>query len=249
MNIIALKFYTNGYMKESFALGGSAAPENINPDTIYPSSLQNYLIETGNEVILVDTGMPLEAPEMKRKEGQNIFVGDKVADFAQALQLAGYKPEDISKVILTHKHPDHAGELRMFPHASIYVSKIEAEAMKLQGDNIIPVTFKDGAYKNFAQSEIIAEGIRMIPAYGHTAGNSLVIVEEENLYYMLHGDITYTDEALRRNELSIVFEDKAAAKQTLEQVREFVKHQDTIYLSTHTPEGVTALENKVIMRL
>ena len=69
------------------------------------------------------------------------------------------------------------------------------------------------------------------------------------MYYMMHGDVTYVDAALHANKLSIVFEDLAAARETLDRVREFVKNNPTIYLSTHTPEGVSNLENKVIMKL
>lgn len=51
---------------------------------------------------------------------------------------------------------------------------------------------------------------------------------------MFHGDVTYTDEALYKNKLSIVFEDMKTARQTLDNVREFIKNHPTIYLSTHT---------------
>lgn len=72
---------------------------------------------------------------------------------------------------------------------------------------MIKVIFEDGKYKNFESSQIIADGVIMLPAPGNTNGNSIVVVEDNRLYYMIHGDITYTDEALRRNELSVVFED------------------------------------------
>ena len=42
------------------------------------------------------------------------------------------------------------------------------------------------------------------------------------------------DAALHANKLSVVFEDLAAARETLDRVREFVKNNPTIYLSTHT---------------
>ena len=62
---------------------------------------------------------------------------------------------------------------------------------------------------------------------------------------MIHGDVTYTDEALYENKLSVVFEDKAAARDTLNQVREFIKNNPTVYVSTHTPLGYENLENKI----
>lgn len=249
MKILALEFYKNGRMKETFALGGSLEKEKINTTKEYPASLQNYLIDTGKEVILVDTGLPVETPDFEDKPDQALYMGEKVANFTDALKNIGYELKDVNKIILTHKHPDHAGELRLFEHAQIYISRIEADAMKINGENIIKVDFTDGKYKNFAESQIISENIIMLPAYGHTTGSSLVIVENNDLNYMIHGDVTYTDEALRRNKLSVVFEDKDLAEQTLEKVRTFIKENDTVYLGTHTPEALASLQNNIIMKL
>lgn len=248
MKIIALEFYKGGEMKETFALGGSIDKETLDANRMYPASLQNFLIDTGSEVILIDTGLPVETPEFKREKDQMLYMGEKVANYHAALESTGYKPEDVSKIIVTHKHPDHTGELRYFPHAKVYLSQIEAEAMNLSGPNIIPVSFKDGAYENFEQSEIIAENIVMLPAPGHTKGNAIAVVKVDDLYYLFHGDVTYTDEALRRGALSVVFEDKELALETLEKVKDFVKSHDTIYLSTHTPEALEALATKRIFQ-
>lgn len=249
MKIFALEFYKNGKMKESFALGGSLEEEKINHSKEYPASLQNYLIDTGKEVILIDTGLPVETPDFDYNPNQALYMGEKVATFTEALKNIGYKTEDINKVILTHKHPDHSGELRLFNHAQIYLSHIEADAMKLEGKNINKIDFTDGTYKNFEKSQIISEGIIMLPAYGHTTGNSIVVAENNGFNYMFHGDVTYTDEALRQNQLSVVFEDKDLARETLDKVRTFVKENDTVYLGTHTPEGVSSLKNSTIMKL
>jgi N-acyl homoserine lactone hydrolase len=249
MKVLPLEFYKNGKMKEAFALGGSLEKEKINQSKEYAASLQNYLIDTGNEVILVDTGLPVETPDFEEKPDQMMYMGEKVADFKTALKNVGYEASDINKIILTHKHPDHAGELRMFKHAKIYMSKIEAEAMNLDEENIVKVEFTDGQYKNFKESQIISKNIIMLPAYGHTTGNSLVIVENDDIHYIIHGDVTYTDEALKQNQLSVVFEDKESAKETLERVRTFVKENATVYLSTHTPEALDSLKNNVIMKL
>lgn len=95
----------------------------------------------------------------------------------------------------------------------------------------------------------IADGVYFIEAKGHTLGNSIVVVEDGDLFYMLHDDVTYTDEALYENKLSVVFEDNGAARETLDNVREFIENNKTVYLSTHTPLGYENLENKKIIDL
>ena len=123
-------------------------------------------------------------------------------------------------------------------------------AAELQGlSNVVPVKFTDGAYYNFPESQKIAEGVYFIKAKGHTNGNSIVIVENDGLFYMLHGDITYVDEALYENKLSVVYEDPTAARETLDRVCEFVRNHPTVYCGTHTPQGYENLEAKRVIDL
>ena len=63
------------------------------------------------------------------------------------------------------------------------------------------------------------------------------------------GDITYVDEALYKNKLSIVFDDLPAARETLDRVREFIRSHPTVYCSTHTPLGYENLENSTVCDL
>lgn len=248
MQIKAVKLYENGFMTRPFALGGEDGVEKFE-NIKYRSSLQNYVIDTGKEVILVDTGMPIETPDFVVDKKTTIYLGTRIKDYVSALAELGYKPEDVSKILVTHKHADHTGELRSFPNAKIYASKEEKEDMDFKGDNLIAVDYKDGAYHNFESSEKIADGVYFLPAKGHTRGNSIVIVENEGLFYLIHGDVTYTDEALYENKLSVVFEDIKLARETLDKVREFIKNNPTVYLSTHTPLGYENLESKKVVDL
>ncbi len=239
MQIKVVKLYEGGEFNEEFLFGGENKADG-HKDVMYPGSLQNFLIDTGDEVILVDTGFPSEVP----------FKGyTKILDYVPALEALGYKPEQVSKILVTHKHPDHTGELRAFPNAKIYIGPEDADALKLTGDNIVRATYSDGPYHNFPESQKIVDGVYFIKARGHTNGNSIVIAECDGVYYMMHGDVTYVDAALHANKLSIIFEDIKAARETLDRVREFIKNNPTVYLSTHTPEGVKNLEEKIIMKL
>ena len=248
MEIKAIRMFDGGFMNQSFAFGGESK-EGIDEQIIYRSSLQNFLIDTGEEVILVDTGFKTGMAAPAKKLGAPLYMGERVADYMDSFAALGYKPEQVTKILITHKHPDHTAALEYFPNAKVYISPEDADAMKLpEGGNIIRAEYGK-AYKNFPNAQEVADGIWFIEAKGHTNGNSIVIAEDGDLFYMFHGDVTYCDAALKANKLSIVFEDIKAARQTLDHVREFVKKNPTVYLSTHCPEGYENLEMKRVMTL
>lgn len=249
MEIKALIMFDGGFMNQAFAFGGEEGRDAFDEQIIYRSSLQNFLIDTGSEVILVDTGFQNDYDAPAKKLGAPLYMGEKIADYMEAFAAAGYRPEQVTKILVTHKHPDHAAALQYFPNAKIYIAPEDADALKLEGDNIVRATYGDGAYLNFPAAQKVAEGVYFIEAKGHTKGNSIVVVEDGDLFYMMHGDVTYCDAALKANKLSIVFEDLAAARDTLDRVREFIANNPTVYLSTHCPEGYENLEMKRVMKL
>ena len=57
-----VRFADNGFMTRPFALGGEGA-EGLDHAIKYRSSLQNWVIDTGREIILVDTGVPADFPD------------------------------------------------------------------------------------------------------------------------------------------------------------------------------------------
>lgn len=250
MEIKAVKFRKDGYYTQPFAFGGEEGIEKFDKNIRYRGSLQNYLIDTGTEVILVDTGLPAGFPEEVMNEQAMAYTGKTICDYMDALAALGYKPEQVTKILLTHRHNDHSGELRSFPNAKVYVNKDEMDAAELQGlTNLVPVSYTDGPYYNFPECQKIADGIYLINAKGHTKGNSIIVVENDGLFYMLHGDITYVDEALYEDKLSVVFDDLPAARETQDRIREFVRNHPTVYCGTHTPQGYENLEARRVIDL
>ena len=250
MEIKAVKFRRDGFYTQPFAFGGEEGIDKFDKHIRYRGSLQNYLIDMGSEVILVDTGIPAGTPEETPDENSMAFTGKDICTYMEAFAALGYKPEQVTKILLTHRHADHSDELRSFPNAKVYVNKDEMDAAELQGlTNLVPVSYTDGPYYNFPECQKIAYGIYLIKAKGHTKGNSTIEVENDGLFYMLHGDITYMDEALYENKLSVVYDDLPAARETLDRVREFVRNHPTVYCSTHSPQGYENLEAKRVIDL
>ena len=141
MDIKAVKFRKDGFYSQPFVFGGEEGQEKFDKNIRYRGSLQNYLIDTGKEVILVDTGLPAGFPDGAPEETAPIYIGKSICDYMDALAALGYKPEQVTKILLTHKHADHSGELRSFPNAKIYVNAEEIGADELKDiPNIVPFT-------------------------------------------------------------------------------------------------------------
>ena len=250
MQIKAIQFRKDGFYTQPFAFGGEEGQDKFDHNIRYRGSLQNYLIDTGKDVILVDTGLPAGTPEEVPEEKSLAYTGKDICSYMEAFEALGYKPEQVTKILLTHRHADHSGELKSFPNAQIFVNAHELGAAELEGiDNLVPVTYSDGAFYNFPEAEKIQDGIWFVKAEGHTRGNSIIIVEDGDLFYMIHGDITYCDEALYADKLSVVYDDLAAARVTQNRIREFIRKHPTVYLSTHSPQGPENLEAKRVMDL
>src|SRR5258708_22160880 len=80
-----------------------------------------FLVNTGKQLILVDTG------------AGTWWGGAALGRLAGNLRSAGYKPEEVDIVLVTHLHSDHVGGLttqdgkRVFPNADVYVAKAESD--------------------------------------------------------------------------------------------------------------------------
>ncbi len=67
-------------------MGGEDGAEKFDANIRYRSSLQNFVIDTGKEIILVDTGMPLETPDMVVDDKTQIYIGKRIKDYVSALK-------------------------------------------------------------------------------------------------------------------------------------------------------------------
>ena len=66
------------YFTQSFACGLEDGAEKFDANVKYRSSLQNFVIDTGKEIILVDTGTPEDFPDQVVDEKTQIYLGTKI---------------------------------------------------------------------------------------------------------------------------------------------------------------------------
>ena len=79
-----------------------------------------WLVRGGGHTILVDSGFYRE----------QFFRQWRVADFVrpdEAVRHAGVNPEEVTDVIITHMHWDHADGMDLFPKARVWMQKEELE--------------------------------------------------------------------------------------------------------------------------
>ena len=87
------------------------------------------------------------------------------------LSLAGYKPTDITDVILSHLHWDHCGNLNLFDHADIYFNPSE-----LKSNPNIPPDISIKKPHLIEEDLEFLSGIQVITLPGHTVGVLGIVV-------------------------------------------------------------------------
>ena len=194
-----------------------------------PLSINAYLINTGSHVVLIDTG----AGEL---------FGTTSGLLISNLRAAGYQPEQIDTILLTHIHADHSGGLsvegvRQFPNASIYVDKRDLEYFVTGTDNtdesetlqrqfeqsratVGPYLKADKVVPVKRNGEVIP-GINSLSQPGHTPGHTAYLVQSSGHALLLWGDIIHSSEVQFEHPAVTVAYDTAPGEASQARLREF----------------------------
>jgi len=204
-----------------------------------------FLVNTGKQLVLVDAG------------SGTWFGGGALGHLAGNLRSAGYTPEQVDLVLVTHLHSDHVGGLttqdgnRVFPNAEVYVAKeesdfwlspeIAAKAPKdaqpfFQSAHAIAAPYiKAGKWHTFSGSEPIVDGMQVVPLHGHTPGHAGYEFSSKGQEILFWGDIIHAQRVqLRHPEVTVVFDiDPAAAAATRNQLLPKLAHEDVVIAGPH----------------
>ncbi len=164
-----------------------------------PLAMRCLLLRGHGRTILIDNGL---GDKYDDKFGRIFAVDQKTHNLHQSLEEVGVTPEDITDVILTHLHFDHAGgsttqgnngELVLaFPNATHHIQRAHwawahespREQASFLAENIEPL--EASGQLNFLEgAETPFPGIRMIVVDGHTRGQQLPVIsgDEGTLLY------------------------------------------------------------------
>lgn len=170
-------------------------------------TLRSLIIETDDHVILVDTGW---GDKQDEKFFRHVYLHDGEG-LLEGLNNRGYKPGDITDVVLTHLHADHCGggvvknmnrkgyELT-FPDAIYHVSRTQWEwALKnnpreedaFLEENILPI-MQSGRLSLVDEECELFSGFSVRIFYGHTPGLMIPIIRYKNRTLVYTGDLIPT---------------------------------------------------------
>jgi glyoxylase-like metal-dependent hydrolase (beta-lactamase superfamily II) len=169
------------------------------------------------------------------------------------LKAAGYSPDQVDKVVITHYHPDHIGGLMKdgkltFANASYVAAAAEhdfwsaAERMsggtervaKLTASNIKPI---DDKFSFLKDGDDVAGGIRAMSAHGHTPGHTAYSIESGGKRILIGGDFAnQPDLSIARPDWHVKFDmDKDVAVATRKKVLDMLATDRIPFTSYHMP--------------
>jgi glyoxylase-like metal-dependent hydrolase (beta-lactamase superfamily II) len=198
-----------------------------------------FVMRVGDEVILFDAGVGDVHDEMF--DGGSLLVN---------LEVAGYRPEDITVIMVSHLHTDHCGWLVhndavTFPQATVHVGAADwefyvtkegggsrrADRLRVVEDHVSLIDRDDVS---------IAPGVTTRSTPGHTPGHTSAVIASGTHRLIVLGDALHCPAQLTETEWQFLYDvDRDLAQKTRESLVREADDPNTALLPCHFP-GMTA---------
>ena len=152
------------------------------------TSVNAFLINTGSKLVLVDAGA-------------GTLWGPDAGKLLASLKAAGYTPDQVDEVYITHLHTDHIGGAvangaPVYANAIVRADQREVDywlsKVKFQGAvaSMEPL-LKAQRFKAFSGDTDLVPGVRAVATHGHTEGHTIYLVESQGQKLYLIGDLIH----------------------------------------------------------
>jgi glyoxylase-like metal-dependent hydrolase (beta-lactamase superfamily II) len=152
--------------------------------------------------VLVESGIGARRRDPKFRE---MFSVQEDEGLGASLARAGVSPEQISKVVLTHMHFDHAGGIGELPRARLFIQRGEFEDA-YAGCDLCKASYVEEDWKALREQDRIvlldgdaevAPGIRVVVTGGHTRFHQIVRLSSDGEEGVFLGDLVPTSAHVR----------------------------------------------------
>ncbi|MER8187738.1 MBL fold metallo-hydrolase [Kitasatospora sp. NPDC094015] len=215
-------------------------------------AVHSFAVEIAGERVLVDTGIG------NGKTRANPAWHDLDTDYPARLAAAGFAPERVDRVLLTHLHADHVGWNTTraadgswrptFPNARYLTARaedahwaqgeLEPSRRQMLDDSVEPIRahgLLDLVDVAEGGTELLP-GLTLVPTPGHTPGQFAVVLSSGGRSAVITGDCVHHPVQLSDPALgSCVDVDPAAAVRTRTGLLERLAGTDTLLLGSHFP--------------
>lgn len=218
-----------------------------------------WIVRGHDETILVDTGFD---PAAAARRGRTCLI-----EPAEAMEQLGVSAATVSRVLLTHLHYDHTGNLDRFPDAELLVPAIEldfwlgplgrrgqfAGSVEEAELDLVRAAVDDGRVRRLVGGEEIADDVHAVHLGGHSPGQMALAVFGTRPGVILASDAAHFYEELERDRPFAVVADLAEMYEGYDTLRELAGEPGRIvpghdpavmtrYPSVEGPAGAFAVE-------